>query len=94
MIYLISYDLFKKDAAKYKEIDDIFLKAKIPCIKALSTVWLIETPHSADVLYKAIGTKFTKSDKLLIAQLNNSNYQGWLDSQVVGWLKARNYTQG
>lgn len=91
MIYLVAYDLNKKDGSTYKKasekvVERIMQTGTSRC-KILNTTWLIKTQKtSADDVYNLLVSVFDKNDRLIVSRFT-SDHNGWLDADAVDWIK-------
>lgn len=87
MVYVISYDLNKKDK-DYKGLYDV-LKT-YAYMHYLDSTWLISTSESTQTIYDKVKPHIDENDCLLVIQAKQS-YNGWLPKDAWEWLKNASF---
>lgn len=84
MLYLVSYDLNKdKDYEKlYKE-----LKNSSNWWHYLDSTWLVVTQESIKSFRDRIKSKMDDDDTLLVFNVTNQEYSGWLTDKAWNWIR-------
>ena len=85
MLYFVTYDLTKSDH-EYGELYEE-LKRSGNWWHYLDSTWLVATPESIDELYQRIRAKIDDNDNLLIFDITNKTYQGWLPKKAWEWIR-------
>jgi len=85
MLYLVSYDL-NKPGQEYKELYKE-LKNSNNWWHYLDSTWLIVTEESINELNDRIKNKIDKNDSLLIFDITNMDYSGWLSEEAWQWIR-------
>ncbi|MBN1607693.1 MAG: hypothetical protein JW940_13735 [Polyangiaceae bacterium] len=90
MVLLISYDLNGRERpAAYERVKDVIETNALAWIRPLYSQWLIETNASPGAWTTSLRGVMDANDKLLIVQVTNRSYSGYLDTAVWEWLEQR-----
>ncbi|SDL67352.1 hypothetical protein SAMN04487898_12283 [Pedobacter sp. ok626] len=83
-VYLVTYDLNKKD----KNYDGVIteIERSSAFCKPLKSTWLVSTTESAIGLHNRIWKHMDDNDYLLIIEVK-ANYYGWLEKTHWEWIK-------
>lgn len=85
-MYFIGYDL-NSPGQKYSELTDIIIKNFGSRAKPLESTWLVITNKTAEQIYKLLVSVLDKNDRILIMETNPENRAGYLDKEIIDWLK-------
>jgi len=55
----------------------------------LDSVRFVSTDLSAQALYADLKQRIDTNDRLLVTKMTPLQYAGWLDGEVVNWLKTK-----
>lgn len=86
MVKLISYDL-NQPGQNYQSLTREIKKLG-DCVKPLESLWLVDTPLSADQIYQKLNSFVDNSDRILIIAVS-SDYQGYLSREIWDWMNSR-----
>jgi hypothetical protein len=90
MVLLISYDLNGQERpASYAQLRQAIEQHAGSSIRPLYSQWLVETNSSPRAWFNALEPLIDPNDRLLIVQVTNRSYWGYLDKAVFDWLAAR-----
>ncbi len=84
-LYLVSYDL-NKPIQEYKELYKELKKGE-NWWHYLDSTWLVITDESIEVLYNRIKSRMDSNDHILIFEVTNQAYHGWLKKGAWKWIK-------
>jgi len=85
MVYLISYDLYRPAQDYEGLISDI--KSIGPWAKMLKSAWLVDSKLTASQIYDHVVKHLDKNDRIMVNEFT-SNHRGYLNQDIVDWLKA------
>lgn len=85
MIYLVTYDL-NKPQQEYEELYEE-LKHIGAWWHYLDSTWLIVTSESLKELSQRIRDKIDTNDHLLVFDITDKDYYGWLPKDAWKWIK-------
>ncbi|MET7917577.1 hypothetical protein ABZU45_16850 [Streptomyces avermitilis] len=86
MIQMISYDL-KKPGQDYTTLIKEIKSLGSWC-HALKSTWLVDTPKSAEQVRATLKAHMDADDLILVVNVTGANYSGYLDEEVVAWLRT------
>jgi hypothetical protein len=90
MVLLISYDLNGRERpSSYQRVREVIERNATASIKPLYSQWLVETNSSPTAWTNTLLSVMDLDDRLLIVQITNRSYAGFLDQAVWDWLNAR-----
>ncbi|MEV7979417.1 hypothetical protein [Streptomyces sp. NPDC086519] len=87
MIQMISYDL-KKPGQDYETLIKEIKALGSSWCHALKSTWLVETVKSADQVRATLKARMDANDLILVVNVTGDNYSGYLDEEVVAWLRT------
>ena len=85
-VYQISYDL-NRPGQDYNAVIDA-IKDLGAWAHPLKSMWFVDTQLTASGLYDVMRKFIDGSDRLFISRVT-ADHAGWMDSEVVEWLKGR-----
>lgn len=93
-VYLVTWDL--NNEADYRRSRTTFINHLNGFKDAywdsrLRTVRFINTPLTSGQIYNHLVKALDKSDRIFVTEVEKYNHTGWLDQNLVNWLKARGY---
>lgn len=95
MIYAITYDLNRGGRyhqngqdypGLYNQIESLGLS-----IHALQNLWLVDTNLNIDNVRDRLRTVTDVNDNVLVVQLFQNTYSGYLPNNVINWLNSRRF---
>ena len=90
MILLISYDLNGPERPRsYSDVRFAIEQNAASSIKPLYSQWLVETSQGPRAWWNVLRPLLDTNDRLLIVQVVDRSYFGYLDRNVNDWLTAR-----
>lgn len=85
--YHVSYDL-KKPRQDYDALI-AEIKRSPGYYHIMQSTWLISTSETAHELFRRLGGRMDNDDRILISEISNHNYTGWLNQSVWDWLRSQ-----
>lgn len=90
MVLLISYDLIGHERpAAYQRVKQAIEQNANAAIKPLYSQWLVETNSSPQAWTSTLRGVMDDNDSLLIVQVTNHSYAGFLNRKIWDWLRQR-----
>ena len=85
MLYLITYDL-KKPQQNFTELFKA-LKSTGKWWHHLDSTWLVQSSEVIEVFTNRVKGKIGQNDSLLVVEITNDSYKGWLTQKAWDWLR-------
>ena len=83
-LYLIQYDINNSIAFEDK------IKTIGSCIRIFETSWIVETQiQKSRQIFEYLTTEENPDGNIFIIEIDKSNYWGWMDKSVWGYLKTK-----
>jgi hypothetical protein len=86
VIFLVSYDL-KKPGQDYTGVYEA-IKSASGWWHYLESTWIIQTNRPLEFWADKIKSHMDANDRLIIVDITNSEYNGWLPAKAWEWIKA------
>lgn len=87
MLYLISYDLKQPDK-DYESLYNAIKSVGISWWHFLESVWIVNTQKSVQEVSTTVRQNMDTNDHLLVVDISNQQYNGWLPSKAWDWIRA------
>ncbi len=81
--FLVTYDL-RQPGRDYADLYDAIKRGRT-WWHFLESVWLLDTPESADDIWKSVRGCIDENDFLLVIEVRD-NVQGWLPQDAWRWI--------
>ncbi|MCK5022056.1 MAG: hypothetical protein KAR54_02310 [Candidatus Pacebacteria bacterium] len=85
MLYLITYDL-NRPQQNYTELYNA-LKSRGAWWHYLDSTWLVKSSEDITTFTNRIKIEIDNNDSLLVIEITNDNYKGWLPQKAWDWLR-------
>jgi CRISPR-associated endonuclease Cas2 len=85
MLYLVTYDL-NKPRQDYENLFDA-LKQAGTWWHHLDSTWIVKSNEDIGNFANRIKKEIDQNDSLLIVEITNDNYKGWLVQEAWDWLR-------
>ena len=86
MIIEINYDL-KNPGQNYTGLIEKIKALGSSWARPCASCWLISTSSSVSSVTETLKAYIDRNDRLLVSQFNANNYSGWLDQEVIDWIR-------
>ena len=88
-VLLISYDVNGNEASKvYEDIRQTIDGTGVAWARPLKSQWLVDSVNGEQWWFNLLSKHFDSGDRLLITRLAPT-HSGWLQVEVIEWLKGR-----
>ena len=87
MLYLVTYDLVKPKQ-DYEELYEAIKQCSSQWWHYLDSTWIIVADMEIGPCVDKIRSVMDDDDKLLIVNITEASYNGWLPSKAWEWIKA------
>lgn len=87
MLYLVTYDL-NKPRQNYPELFEA-LKSKRVWWHHLDSTWIVKSNEDIETFTDRIQKEMDNNDSLLVVEITNDNYKGWLTQKAWNWLEKK-----
>ena len=85
--FSVNYDL-NSPGQRYNGLEERISRSYPDRIKGLKSTWLIHTSDSANDVYRKLSPALDANDRILVNRVTYE-HSGFLDNNVVTWLKSR-----
>ncbi len=84
---MISYDL-KRPGQDYTTLIKEIKSLGSSWCHALQSTWLVDTLKSAEQVRAALKGHMDTNDLILVVDITRDDYSGYLDQEIVDWLRT------